>query len=281
MNQEVAGGKHAVPRGVAVVELPEGFGKKKKLLKEIAMSVQDLLESNNKEQLIPVYDAMITAIVQEKKTTRLFGKWSDQELEHVMDLFRPEFEAQHVKVVLCKRSSRHHKYRWLEFINVDIAKGYVPQYNVSNMSDQVIHTVFTKLRFPNGVAVLELKQKLRRREDKLRNNIPRTVKTMMRKKKLMAEYEMLVESCIADGVEARRWNIDKLKRVIARHRPEFAERGVDLFVGHKQEDVQRGHGAYTEFFRWVEFVDRKLQPSYYPQRDADTKAESPPTCAIM
>jgi len=278
MSQAVADEKHVVPRGVAVLELGGG---KSKLQKEIPMSVQDLFSKNNKT-LLPVYDAMISAIVSERKTTRMFGKWRDQELEHVIDLFRPEFEAQHVKVALCKRSSRRHKYRWLEFIHIDVAKGYVSQYDVSNMSNQIIYTVFTKLRFPNGVAVLELKQKLGRK-DKLRNKIPGQVEKMMRKKNLMAEYDSLVESCIVDGVGRtfQRWNIDKLKRVIAEYRPIFAEKGVDLYICHKQEDVQHAEGGHTEFFRWVEFVDVELQPNYSPQRDAYTKKEGPPTCAIM
>ena len=63
-----------------------------------------------------------------------------------------------VKVCLCKRSSGKGTYRWLEFIDVEaLEEPYVPQYDVSNLSGQVIETCYTKLQFPNGVAVEELK----------------------------------------------------------------------------------------------------------------------------
>lgn len=63
------------------------------------------------------------------------------------------------------------------------------------------------------------------------------------------------------------------------YRPMFADKGVDVFVCHKQEYVSHGqHGGHMEYFRWIEFVDRAEQPSYAPQRDAEAKDEA---CAVM
>jgi len=56
------------------------------------------------------------------------------------------------------------------------------------------------------------------------------------------------------------------------YQPIFKAKGVEIFVSHKQEWVQHGqHGGHFEYFRWIEFVDRAEQPSYRPQRDAETK----------
>ena len=51
----------------------------------------------------------------------------------------------------------------------------------------------------------------------------------------------------------------------------FSKKGVEIFVCHKQEYISHGQGGHFEYFRWIEFVDREVQPSYYPQRDAETK----------
>jgi len=71
----------------------------------------------------------------------------------------------------------------------------------------------------------------------------------------------------------------KLKEIVEEHKPKFAAKGVDIFVSHKQEYVSHGqYGGHQEHFRWIEFVDRELQPSYQPQRDANEKEEK---CSIM
>jgi hypothetical protein len=73
---------------------------------------------------------------------------------------RNPFNDKGVKVALCKRRSHHGTYRWLEFIDVDtlLVERYVPQYDVANLSGQIIQTACTKLKFPNGVAVEQLKE---------------------------------------------------------------------------------------------------------------------------
>ena len=118
--------------------------------------VRKMLQEKN---LFHVYDNFVQSIV-DTKTTRgsLLGKWKDQQFISVLDQFRDDFTAKGVKVALCKRKSGQGSYRWLEFIDVEKLDGsYVPQYDVSNFSGQIIKTCFTKLEFPNGVAVEELK----------------------------------------------------------------------------------------------------------------------------
>lgn len=63
------------------------------------------------------------------------------------------------------------------------------------------------------------------------------------------------------------------------YKPIFAAKGIDIFVSHKQEYISHGqHGGHVEHYRWIEFVDRAVQPSYQPQRDANTKDEG---CTVM
>ena len=66
--------------------------------------------------------------------------------------------------------------------------------------------------------------------DKLRDKTPVPVEQMMQTKDLMNEYERLVSDCIEGGVEktmvGRSWEIERLKRVISKHQPTFAKKGV-------------------------------------------------------
>ena len=147
------------------------------------------------------------------------------------------------------------------------------------MSGQIIQTVYTKLEFPKGVAVEELKQWGGRK--KLKEKIPIYVESMLEKYDLMDEYNQMIDHVVESGVGAntKMWNIEKLKLIMAEYKPKFAEKGVDVFVSHKQEYVSHGqYGGHNEYFRWIEYVDRSLQPSYKPQRDAEQKDEK---CAIM
>ena len=268
VSTEVANGKHVVPKGVGVEELDGG---KKKLAEECPADLRLLLESKG---MMETYNKLVQAVVDESKT-RSFGSWKDKEFESIVDFFREDFAEGDIKVALCKRKSGSGTYRWLEFIDVTVAEGYVPQYDVANFSGQVIKTVYKKIEFPNGVAVKELKQWGKARQ-KLREKTPVYVEKLLEPKGLMEEYKIMVEHCADAGVGQRlkMWNIEKLKNIIEFHRPNFEAKGVSLFISHKQEYVLHGLDAGDhEYFRWIEFVDREQQPNYYPQRDADTKDE--------
>uniref|UniRef100_A0A7R9ZM75 Uncharacterized protein n=1 Tax=Craspedostauros australis TaxID=1486917 RepID=A0A7R9ZM75_9STRA len=266
---EVAGGKHVVPEGVAVEELNGG---KKKLSKKCPPALLTLLDHKD---LLEIYDAMVEAVVAESNTRGTFGKWHDKEFDSIVDIYREDFAMKGVRVALCKRKSADGTRRWLEFIDIDmLGDTYVPQYDVANYSGQAIRTVFTKLEFPKGVAVEELKQYGNART-RLKEKIPAHVQDMMTKKDLMTEYQALVDHCAEAGVgkKFKSWNITKLKEVISAHADVFEKKGVSIFVSHKQEYVSHGQSGHTEYFRWIEFVDREAQPNYHPQRDAETKGE--------
>ncbi len=233
-----------------------------------------------KKGLMDVYDSFVEAVVKTKSTRGPLGGWKDAQFISVIDLFRDQFAEGGVKVALCKRRSGKGTYRWMEFIDVNGLKSpYVPQYDVANLSGQIIKTCYTKLEFPNGVAVEELKQWGGRK--KLKERIPIHVQKMIEKHNLQDEYNQLVDHAIESGIgsNTKSWNIDKLKDVMEVYKPKFEKKGVEIFLCHKQEFVSHGqYGGHTEFYRWIEFVDRSEQPSYYPQRDAATKKED---CVIL
>lgn len=267
---EVARGKHVVPEGVAVEELDGG---KKKLSDQCPPAVLDLLE---RKGLVPVYEKMVKAIVEESKTRSKFRDWKSAEFNSVLDCFKDDFGEKGVKVAFCKRTSGGGKERWLEFIDMDVANGYVPQYDSGNYSGQTIKTCFKTLQFPNGVAVEELKRYGKARK-KLKEKCPIQVEKILDKYNLKQEYDSLVDDLIAEGTGCwmkQGWNVEKLKEVKGHYTPIFAAKGVALFVSVKVEYISHGqYGGHNEYFRWLEFVDRELQPNYFPQRDADTKKE--------
>jgi hypothetical protein len=265
----VAKGKHVVPAGVAVEELD---GSKKKLAEVCPPPLAQLLAEKN---LRPVYDKMVQAIVEESRTRNVFGTWKDEEFVSIVELFRDEFAEQGVQVVLCKRKSGSGTYRWLEFIDVEVAKDYVPQYDVENHSGQVVKTIYTTLEFPYGVAVEQLKRGCAGRE-KLKAKVPIYVEKMLTEKKLMSEYNALIDACVKEGIGSRLkcWNTGKLKAIVDRYGPAFLQNGVGLFLSLKSEYISHGqYGGHYEYFRWLEFVDRDLQPNYHPQRDVTTNGE--------
>ncbi|CAB9502595.1 hypothetical protein SEMRO_141_G065710.1 [Seminavis robusta] len=260
----VAMGRHVVPAGVAVEELKNYAGEKD--LKNLCPdSVLDMLTHKN---LLHVYAKFVDSVVADRSTRGPLGKWKDAQFISVIDLFRDDFAKQGVKVALCKRCSGSGTFRWLEFIDRMVASDYVPQFDVANRSGQVITTVKYRLKFPNGVAVEELKQIFGRKQ--LKEKIPVHVEKMLQDHNLMEEYHQLVDHCIKEGSVNLRWNVDKLREIMATHQPMFAKKGVDIFVSHKDEYVFDLFGGQTYYYRWIEFVDRKKQPNYRPQRAAES-----------
>lgn len=267
---------YTVPKGVAVEEL-KNYGGYKKLRDECPPAVQELLTAKG---LFEVYEKFVGTIASEKSTRGPLGKWKDAQFISVLDRFQDDFIDKGVKVALCKRQSGKGTYRWLEFIDVEALESpYVPQFDVSNMSGQVIKTLYSKLEFPKGVAVEELKDWNGRK--KLKETMPATLEQMLEKHDLMAEYNQMIDHVVESGVSThmKNWDVEKLQLILEEYRPMFAAKNVDVFVSHKQEYVSHGqYGGHTEFFRWIEYVDRELQPSYKPQRNADAKDEK---CSIM
>lgn len=185
-----------------------------------------------------------------------------------------------ILVAFCKRSSAAGKYRWLEFIDKEVATTYVPQYDVANRSGQIISTMYNKLKFPNGVAVEELKDW--KGGKRLKEKCPSYVQVMLEKKNAQAEYDALVNDLVETtaGPRFTNWDVETLQPVIERHRPAFEAKDMALFLGHKQEWIHTNTGGFYDHWRWIEFVDRAQQPNYYPQRDGDSKVEKK-NCVIM
>lgn len=272
----VAQGKYVVPKGVAVEEL-KNYNGHRSLRDDCPEPVKELLA---KKGLFDAYDKLVKALTEDRSLRGPLGKWRDAQVIGVVDLFRDEFTEKGVKVAFCKRGSAKASFRWLEFIDVDVVEGtYVPQHDLSNLSGQVIKTMYTELKFPNGVVVEELKQWNGRKQ--LKETIPIYVEKMLEKKDLKEEYDQMIDHVIEAGVGAntKAWNLEKLKELMEVYKPKFAAKGVDVFVCHKEEYVSNGqYGGHNEDYRWIEFVDREEQPSYQPQRDAETKDEK---CSVM
>lgn len=272
----VADGSYVVPKGVAVEEL-KNYNGHRKLRDECPEAVNQML---SEKDLFDTYDKLVQALCDDKSTRGPLGKWKDAQVIGVLDLFRDEFAEKGVQVAFCKRKSGKGSYRWFEFIDIAATEGsYVPQYDLSNLSGQVIRTAHTQLKFPNGVAVEELKQWNGRR--KLKESVPIYVERLLEKKNLKEEYDQMIDHVIEAGVGSnfKNWNLAKLRELMNVYKPKFADKGVDIYVCHKEEYVSHGqYGGHTENFRWIEFVDREEQPSYQPQRSADLKDE---TCAII
>ena len=268
---QVAKGNHVVPKGVAVEEL-DRYDRSGKLAKECPQSVSELMIKNG---CSGTYESMVNAIVNERSTRNILGKWQDAEVISIIDLYRNEFAEHGIKVVLCKRSSGSGNYRWIEYIDMKdtFAAGgpYVPQYDVANYSGQVIKTMYKTLKFPNGVAVEEFKRYKSRRT--LRERIPTQVENLLIKKNLLNEYNILVDHIIEAGDGDRKWSEwdnASLKEIAQTYTLDFEKKGVSVFICHKVEYVSHGqYGGHNEHFRWIEFVDRSEQPNYYPQREAN------------
>jgi len=275
----VAEDTYLVPEGVAVEEL-KNYGGHKDLKNTCPDEVRVLL---TKKSLFDVYDKFVQSIVDTRNTrSSVLGKWKDAEFVGVLDQFSDDFAEKGVRVALCKRTSGKRTYRWLEFIDVDaMGDAYEPQYDYSNRSGQIIKTCYTKLKFPNGVAVEELKSWKGR--EKLKEKTPIYVEKMLDKYELRSEYDQMVSHFVEAGVgrKFKNWNTGKLRELLDQYKPLFAAKGVEIFVSHKQEWISHGqYGGHFEHFRWIEFVDRAVQPSYLPQRDAHEK-KAKDECAVM
>mmetsp|Transcript_44705 Transcript_44705/g.49890 ORF Transcript_44705/g.49890 Transcript_44705/m.49890 type:complete len:352 (-) Transcript_44705:121-1176(-) len=278
-SSQVIKDKYTVPKGVAV-EMIKNFNGKKDLLKDCPSEVWDLLHSKS---AFDIYDKFVQTIYDDKHTRNALGRWKDAEFVSKVDLFRDDFAEHGIKVALCIRNSKDFtSVRWLEFIDVEEVGNYVPQFDLGNMSGQYIRTAHTKLQFPNGVAVEELKQWGGR--DKLKEKLPYEVEKLLKKHNLMDEYHELVSDFVklacGGKTSLKNWDIDKLKMLVDKYDETFGEKGIDLYVSHKQEYISHGaSGGHTEHYRWIEFVDRNEQPNYIPQRNAHEHDEL--ACSIM
>jgi len=264
-----------VPKGVAVEELKKYAGQKQ-LRDECPDALEALLVKND---AMEIYTTMVNELFDDSTTRNWMGKWKDEEFNAVVDQFREDFAEKGIQVAYCKRSDKH---LWLEFIDVAALESpYVPQFDVANMSGQVIKTMYNKYTFPDGVAVEELQRYGKNKRQKLKEQAPVYVTELMEAKDCVDEYQTLVEHVSECGVGKRfkDWNIKKLLEIAEAHQEKFEQKGVKVYVCIKREFVSHGqYGGHHEYFRWLEFVDMEKQPSYVPQRDASEKDKD---CVVM
>lgn len=234
----VADGKHILPPGVVAEELKKYDGHKQ-LRDNCPPALTELLQSKN---CFDVYDRFVKAIVESSNTRNWLGKWKDQEFIGIMDLFTEDFAACKIKVAYCKRSSGSGSYRWLEYIDVDRAPDYVSQYDVSNLTGQMIKTCYTTLNFPNGVAVEEIKRYGKNKRDKLVEKCPPYVEKMMADHDLQTEYQGMVNDMAAAGVGKtfKDWDLKKLNDIADAWKLQFEAKGVKVYVSHKEEFISHG-----------------------------------------
>lgn len=114
-------GKHTVPKGVALEVLDGGA---KKLSEQCPAEVQDILVHRD---AVSLYKQLVGMIVESGKTRGAFGQWKEKEFENILQQFKESFGEKGIKVALCKRKSANGTYRWLEFVDLEVAPDYVPQ----------------------------------------------------------------------------------------------------------------------------------------------------------
>ena len=109
---------------------------------------------------------------------------------------------------------------------------------------------------------------------------------MMHQYGLMAAYKQLVDDCVASGGaskdDAKSLKTASVQALVEEHQKVFREKNIDLYVCKKTEYVGNlKFGGDYEYFRWIEFVDRSLQPNYVAQRDAAARGKQGDGCLVM
>lgn len=282
------GGKHSVPPGVAVEELCSSWwtgGGKRKLANQCPAAVCAILEAHN---LVSIYETFVQAVVgacDTKQGAVVKHQWNDEALVALVRQHQPQFASGGLQVALCRRTSSKGTHRWLEFIDTTIAPSYVPQYDVGNLQSRPgIKTICSELFFPQGVVVEQLDHRsgTKTARGKLQDTVPTSVEELLTRKGLMPVYNAFVyELADTAGMAAlEQWDTSKLKAMAATYRPLFAAKGVDVHVSEKRELVSHGyHGGGAVVYRWLEFVDRRVQPNYVPQRGVEKNKKG--GCAVM
>ena len=102
----------------------------------------------------------------------------------------------------------------------------------------------------------------------------------------MPAYKKPVHDCVAFGgaskYDAYSWKTASVQALVEKHRKIFREKNIDLYVCKKTEYVGNlKFGGDYEYFRWIEFVDRSLQPNYVAQRDAAARGKQGDGCLVM
>ena len=264
----VAGGRHSVPRPVAVLEIT---GKSTKLKDPAPPQVQQLMERNN---LWPMYQDFVQALIQAAGATTTWDKCKSHTILSVLAQFQGDFfQAKGVTVALCKlRPDSGNTFRWMEFVDATARSQcpfgkYVPQYDMANVG-QELETAEATLQFPKGVAVEALMDDM-----ELVLKTPPEVNDMMVRKGCMDLYHALEDCLVSSGMgDKAGWSEATMKHATEVLVPQLEAKGISVYLSAKREP---GDNGGNQSFYWMEFVDRDLQPNYRAQRGMDMKAIPP------
>lgn len=227
---EIGGGWYKVPReGVAAVQLRSA----QKMSSDCPADVDEFLNSLGVK---PLYEDLIDAILSSKKTRNWADSWSTKEIRAIHSEFYDQFLSRGVKVVLCKLTPDAGKtLRWFEFVDINVAPAWVPQYDVAMDGGSEVDTFKTTLTFPKGVAVEAIMDR-----KSIIEKTPGPVKELIEKKACMDLYRALIEvlcKCAAvahkDDLAWSRRNIIDIADVLG---PKFEAKGGELFPS--------GHAAF-------------------------------------
>eukprot|EP00977_Amphora_coffeiformis_P028362 scaffold34938_cov261-Amphora_coffeaeformis.AAC.1 len=232
---------------------------------------------------LSLYTEMKQAIKASKKTRGMLGGWKDKDLGIILRLFHDQFRQKGVQVGLCKKTSASGTFLWFEFVDMNVVPGYASLYHVSPTSSsncQQIRTRYNKLTFPRGVVVTEImrgSKALLHVKNSQRNKTlcPVAVRTMLLHKHegLLEVYHSLLDalSQLMGAAGGKGWNSHNLEQLLVAQDflPRFAQHNVHVFSSYTKEFVMHvQYGGTQEVFRWIEFVDRDVQPDYEPRCDS-------------
>ena len=140
---------------------------------------------------------------------------------------------------------------------------------MSSNGANTIKTFYKTLEFPDGVAVQELKNE--HHHIRKEAAIPTSVELVLKQKNLHTEYASLMKDITNANLDNMGWkqNNHKLNAVVANHRPAFESKDghghIAIFLCGKLDYVNQGPVSHTVNVRWLEFVDRSIQPNYNPK----------------
>ncbi|CAJ1932687.1 unnamed protein product [Cylindrotheca closterium] len=264
--QVVLDGVHGIPPGVAVEKLSDWSSSH--LVKNCPLEVQAILES---KLLTSEYDRMVKTLKESIKTRTSIGSWRTTVIAEILKEFQPVFESRGVEVVVCKAVQGWDEYKWLEFIDIEVApQHYFPKYAVDKnyqserLSKRNIsmgssffggEDVATEALVTDGVI-------------KVASDCPDDVAVLLEEKGISdTEYDLL-DSAISHSKSMRNfvevWRLVEQKVVefppIQQLRDTFLAKGVKLILC---ESI----GKFGKMY-WLEYVDTEASPDYTTPYDS-------------
>mmetsp|Transcript_13156 Transcript_13156/g.21349 ORF Transcript_13156/g.21349 Transcript_13156/m.21349 type:complete len:306 (-) Transcript_13156:135-1052(-) len=253
-----------LPGAVCGLGLPD---KKSALRKECPHEIKELVK---RLSLQDEYDKMIEVLIKENNKSKFSG-WCPYKVQDCIGQFTEQFETKGVKLHVCaKPKPRSARYLvWIELVPVDECdSNYMSPNDIRRYTESCdsLKTVYTVLKFPQGVGVLKISGFRGRK--KLRKSIPESIKTMMVEKQALEEYNKLIDELCQSSVTGRfgGWKTGEISNVVESCAPSFAAKGIRVYACRINEYVYNQYGGSQKPTRWLEFVDDAKAPNYTPAR---------------